>query len=361
MNTEVAVNPRMITLGRQTRGLSQKDLSEKLNISAPTLSRIENAIGFLPVEQKLLTEIADVLQFECSFFLKPGDIQRPDMGYFRKNKSVSQKKTDQAVGYMNIYLSIIDSYLDLIEIPDLNIIEWDIELLGSPEAAALNLREFWKLPKGRIEKLCTLLENNGIIVIEFDFESDTINGFSILTRKHGRPVIFVNSEFSEDRKRLTIAHELGHIILHINDYTIISEHRDIEKEAFSFASEFLVPLREFKSQLGSAQLNLNKLGSLKQYWRTSMKFFVYKAQHNKVITKNQARYLYQQLAPYRKKEPVEISRLEKPSLFGEMMYAIENDLKYTIAELSKMIGLKLPEFSIVRSLAMKNHSKLRIA
>lgn len=361
MNTEVAVNPKMITLGRQTRGLSQKDLSDLLNVSAPTLSRIENGIGFLPIEKKLLKEIANVLDFEPEFFQKPGDIHRPDMGYFRKNKSVSQKRTDQAVGFMNIYLSMIDSYLDIIEIPDLNIINWDIELLGSPESAALNLREFWKLPKGRIDKLSPLVENNGIIIIEFDFQSDTINGFSILTRKHGRPVIFVNSEFSEDRKRLTIAHELGHIILHINDYTIISEHRDIEKEAFQFASEFLVPFREFKSQLGSAQLNLIKLGSLKQYWRTSMKFFVYKAEHGKVITKNQARYLYQQLAPYRKKEPVEISKLEKPTLFGEMMYAIENDLKYTVNQLSKMIGLKLPEFSIIRSLAMKNHSKLRIA
>jgi len=360
MNLEVAVNPKMITLGRQTRGLSQKDLSERLNVSASTLSRIENAIGFLPIEENLLNDISSVLNFDTTFFIKPGDIQRPDMGYFRKNKSVSQKKTDQAVGYMNIYLSIIDSYLDLIEIPDLNIISWDIEMQGSPESAALNLREHWKLPKGRIDRISPLIENNGIIIIEFDFQSDTINGFSILTRKHGRPVIFVNSEFTEDRKRLTIAHELGHIILHINDYTI-SDYRDIEKEAFNFASEFLVPLREFKAQLGSNQLNLAKLGSLKQYWKTSMKFFVYKAQHNSIISSNQARYLYQQLAPYRKKEPVEIPVLEKPNLLGEMMYLIENELKYTVNELAKMIGMKTLEFSSLRNLAMKNNTKLRIA
>jgi len=360
MNTSVKINPKMLTLARQMRGMTQKDLSEHLNASASTLSRIENAIDFVPIENELLKNLAETLSFDVDFFQKSGEICYPTMGYFRKNKAIPKRIIDKVQGYMNIYISMIDTYMEMINIPELNMIDWDIELLGSPETAATNLRKLWNLPKGRIDKLSKTVEDNGIIVVEFDFETDKINGFSTQTRKYNRPIIFINSEYPDDRKRLTIAHELGHIAMHINCY-VISEHRDVEDEAFRFASEFLVPLRDVKAQLGTERITLRKLGSLKRYWLTSMHFFVYKFQHNRIITKNQARYLYQQLSPYRKREPVQIPKTEKPSLFGEMIQAVEREFKYKINDLAKMVGLKTDEFSLIRSVLVKNSSMLRIA
>lgn len=360
MSTFVNINPNMLTLARQMRGMNQKELSEYINISASTLSRIENAIDYVPIENEVLQSIAESLGFDPDFFQKPGDICYPSMGYFRKNKAVPKKVVDRVIGYMNIYISMVDTYMDMIDIPELNIINWDVDMLGSPETAATRMRDLWKVPKGRINRLSQLIEDNGIIIIEFDFETDKINGFSIASRKHCRPIIFINSEYPDDRKRLTIAHELAHIVMHLNSYTI-GEYRDVEEEAFRFASEFLVPLKEVKSQLGIERVTLRKLASLKQYWLTSMHFFVYKFQFNKIITKNQARYLYQQLAPYRKKEPVQTPRIEKPSLFGEMIQTVERELNYQLKELAKMIGLRTDEFSLIRRVAMKNSSELRIA
>jgi len=359
MSTIIEINPKMLTLARQMRGMTQKGLSEELNASASTLSRIENAIDFVPIENELLQSLAETLSFDEGFFTKPGNISYPSMGHFRKNKAVPKKLLDRVLGYMNIYISLVDSYMEMIDIPELNIIDWDVELLGTPESAALNLRKYWNLPKGRIDRLSKIIEDNGILIVEFDFETDKINGFSILTRKYSKPIIFVNSEYPDDRKRLTIAHELGHIVMHLNTYTI-SDHRDVESEAFKFASEFLAPLQDVKAQLGTEKITLRKLGSLKRYWLTSMHFFVYKLQHNGVITKNQARYLYQQLAPYRKKEPVQIPKIEKPSLLGEMIETVEKELDYQINEIAKMIGLKTDEFSSMRNLALKNSSNLRI-
>lgn len=360
MDTEVQINPKMVTLARQTRGLSQKDLSEIIGISPSMLSNIENAIGHIPLKMSLVNNLVNSLDFNIKFFEKEGKACLPSSGYFRRHKSVSKKDMDQAVGQMNIIIFMVDKYLEMIDVPDLNIIDWDVELQGSPLVAAQNLRTLWGVQRGRIQNLSKLIEDNGIFVVECDFKTDKIDGFSIQSESNGRPLIFVNSNYTEDRKRLTVAHELGHIILHLGRYDI-SQYRDVEEEAFDFASEFLVPLKEFKSQLGCEKLTIAKLGHLKQYWRTSMKSFVFKSQKYNLITNNQARYLYQKLAPYRKKEPIELQQQERPSLFGEMIYTVETELMYSKSELSEMVGLNEPEFSRLRIKAMKNLPKLRVA
>ena len=272
----------------------------------------------------------------------------------------AKKKVDQVLSLMLIRAYMIDTYLNLVQIPEVNLIDWDVELQGKPELAALNLREFWNIPNGRIVNLSKILEDNGIFVIEIDFGNDKIDGYSMWSPVYGVPLVFVNTNYSEDRKRATISHELGHLVLHKNRFTI-SQYRDVEKEAYAFASEFMVPLKEFKSQIGYDRITFNKLGSLKQYWKMSMHFFVYKSESYNIITKNQARYLYQQLAPYRKKEPIEFSILEKPSLLGEVMGLVEKEFNYSINDSAKMVGLKTEEFSNIRRVAMKHYNKLRIA
>lgn len=51
-----------------------------------------------------------------------------------------------------------------------------------------------------------------------------------------------------DRLRATLAHELGHLVLHMNDNSI-SKERNIEDEAWLFAGEFLLPVEGLRKQL----------------------------------------------------------------------------------------------------------------
>jgi Zn-dependent peptidase ImmA (M78 family) len=65
----------------------------------------------------------------------------------------------------------------------------------------------------------------------------------VLVRINGQPHIGVNKNLTFTRKRFTVAHELGHFLMHegsrIDDYNL--SHKHIEIEANIFASELLMP------------------------------------------------------------------------------------------------------------------------
>ncbi len=70
----------------------------------------------------------------------------------------------------------------------------------------------------------------------------------------GYYVIIINKNFSNDHKRFTLAHELGHLIMHTSNEFLISEYRDKEDEANRFASEFLMPSDAISNSLRGLKL-----------------------------------------------------------------------------------------------------------
>ncbi|WP_052090538.1 ImmA/IrrE family metallo-endopeptidase [Desulfosporosinus sp. HMP52] len=93
------------------------------------------------------------------------------------------------------------------------------------------------------------------IVKEYaDIEEDYIpyDGDAICINREGRPLIILRKNVSENRKRFTLAHELGHIQIpyhtgmlscHTNDGVRIdsSKYYQMEREADTFAAELLMP------------------------------------------------------------------------------------------------------------------------
>lgn len=70
-------------------------------------------------------------------------------------------------------------------------------------------------------------------------------------------IILVNSRIPTDRRRLTLSHEFGHLVMH-------SQHQDedVETQASAFATEFLMPEHVTRPQLRA--LTLGRLLDLKQ-------------------------------------------------------------------------------------------------
>lgn len=102
--------------------------------------------------------------------------------------------------------------------------------------------------------LVQLVESTGLTVLESDFIGRrSISAMLIYADKNnsGNPTVYLNSFLSEDRKRFTLAHELGHYLLHDNtlskfrlnifDYCNNGESMSEENEVNYFASAFLVP------------------------------------------------------------------------------------------------------------------------
>lgn len=131
----------------------------------------------------------------------------------------------------------------------------------APAHAALMLRAQWRMPVGPVRHLVRWLESAGCVIVEEDFGTSRVDGLSQWIGDH--PVILINGGRPVDRKRLTLAHELGHLVLHNGP---VSE--DPEREANEFAAELLMPSHVVKPDL--RPVTLGHLRDLKRVWGVSM-------------------------------------------------------------------------------------------
>ena len=192
-----------------------------------------------------------------------------------------------------------------------------------PETAAKELRKAWHIPKGPIDNLVSAMEQNGIIVIAFDFGTDLLDGFFLPAKTQPEFICIAlnsNSAFSPDRQRFTLAHELGHAILHRHEFP---EMKVAEDEANTFASEFLLPSEEIKKEL-AVPLTFTNLKHLKIKWRVSMGALARRARDVEAATVTAYRRtsIFLSSCGYRKHEPDFGLKHEKPTLIDSLMCSL---------------------------------------
>jgi Zn-dependent peptidase ImmA (M78 family)/transcriptional regulator with XRE-family HTH domain len=330
-------NPKMLTLARESRGLSQLELSEETKIQQSILSKLEQ--GFRQMDEETLVILSKVLDYPESFFYQ-NVIPYPPNGQFRKRLSVPAKILSTAEAQMNIYRANIQALLNSVELPPKNFPVVNYEN-NEPAKIARQLRAYWRVPNGPINNLTELLESKGIIVIHCDFKTDKIDGRS-MTTEDGHPILFINKDFPGDRQRLTLAHELAHVVLHTTPQNVFE--RDIEDEAFEFGSEFLMPRNEILSQV-AGKVTIQLLGDMKRYWKVSMQAILFWSHKIGALNDNQAKYIWTQFASkgMRKEEPIVIPK-EIPTLTQELIQAHLNDLEYSQEQLALLLCLRPREF-----------------
>lgn len=341
------INCQLITIAREAAGFTQRELSDSIGVEQATISKIENGI-IKSASDEIIQKIAYVLDYPETFFYQNWMPVRVE-GHYRRKMAMTVKTLKEIKAKMTLAERHLTLLCESVELPTPNYPKWNVEIDGSPILCAKHLREYWKIPKGRITNLTEILEDNGFVIIELDLGE--IDGFSALS-ENNTPIIFINKNMPGDRFRMTAAHEAIHFVMHNGQ--IISEDRNIETEAKQGAGELLLPLNDVQSQLG--KLTLDKLADLKMYWRVSMQAILVKAGKNNLITQNQYEYLWKQMsaAGYRKKEPVEIPK-EKPTLFKELITTHLDELKYSSDELSKLL-----QFKKVEDWYLNKGSKLKI-
>lgn len=111
------------------------------------------------------------------------------------------------------------------------------------------------------------------IEVQKDVVDDDMSGFLFRDTRANKAVIGVNGAHAQTRQRFTIAHELGHFLLHAGEPVHIDRtnvayrlnHRDAvssmgtddsEREANLFAAELLMPARFLEKDLRSRDLDL---------------------------------------------------------------------------------------------------------
>ena len=342
------LNPEIVKLAREARYVTQEELSSMLGIEQGTLSKIEKDI--LPADDTLVQKISTALDYPNSFFYQDRKVMTVE-GHYRRKVSTPVKQMKQYVAQMTIAEWHFLKLMDEVELPETKLPSWDIVEDGSPAICAKHLREFWKIPKGRIVNLTKLIEDNGIVIIPLDLGE--MAGFSSYINGN-IPVIYINDNLSPDRYRLTVAHELGHLIFHFGKK--VDQERDLEGEAYEFAIELLVPESNIRTYF--TKVSIDKLADLKSYWYVSMQALLLYANKLGTVTKNQYKYLWIQMGSlgYRKNEPV-IIPVEKPGIISEIVNAYISDLGYTKEELASVLQMNLPELERVY---FGNKGKLKV-
>ncbi len=334
--TKETINGEMVTVARESRGISQKELASKLTISAAQLSRIEVGLRSLK-DDELQEKLVEVLDYPKEFFFQKHLVYGIGVSevFHRKRQSVSDRVLNKI--YAQIYLRTTElskmirntEAIKPLNIHPININDYDCD---STEIARI-VRAYWKIPRGPIKNLVNVIEDAGGVVFPFDFETNSIDAISHWPH-NGPPVFFINRYNPSDRVRFTLAHELAHIVMHR------TVEPNSEEQADKFAAEFLMPQRDIKLDL--SDVSLPKLAILKPVWRVSMAALLKRASDLELITPRHARTLWMQMSQlgYRTYEPPETHITpEQPNSIQQLIAEHFDALGYSIKELSHLLCL----------------------
>ena len=321
----------MIVLARESRGMSQGDLAHAIGASQGSLSKIE--AGLREPGSETIRDIAKALHFPESFFSLRDRIYGPSASefYHRKRSTVPVRVLAQIHANINMQIMFIERLLRSAEYPEIRIRQHSVEDFGDSAAeVARVIRAEFQLPKGPIRDLTEVVEDAGAIVVPLDFGTDLVDAVSWWIPRRP-PMIFMNASSPADRTRMSMAHELGHLVMH---QEVCPE---MENEANRFAAEFLAPADEIKPFLRDA--TLKTLAAMKPFWKVSMAFLLKRAQDVQAISDGAAKYMWIQFskAGYKKREPAELDiPREVPTTLRSLIDAHAEDLGYTTENFSEM-------------------------
>ena len=157
--------------------------------------------------------------------------------------------------------------------------------VNNPAALAERTRKKLKLDGDLIRDICGLLEDNGFKVYRPRVRSDHFFGMSV-GAESGGPAVIVNTweRISVERWIFSAAHELGHLLMHLDAFDVEEAFEDAEQEAEAdrFASHFLMPNAVFEQEWHEARgLPLvDRVFKLKQMFHVSYKTVLYRVQEN---------------------------------------------------------------------------------
>jgi len=162
-----------------------------------------------------------------------------------------------------------------------------IQVPDDVESAAEQLRKEWHLGEDPLASTIEISEGNEVKVVEVD-SSKEFDGLS--GQANSRPVIVLAKWLKDDlsRKRLTILHEIGHLLLRFS--SAIDEKTE-EKICYRFAGAMLIPRKVFEKEFGGVrrQVWLEELLDIKLRYGISLAAIVQRALDLKLIDQDQYR------------------------------------------------------------------------
>ncbi len=271
----IAANVARLRLDRR---LTQEELATKAGLSRVSLGKIER--GTVVPRARTLDALAKALAVPVGELVTP--VRPLESVRFRARAQVHAR--EQILAEVSKWL---DAYAgleaDLGERLPFRFAEGtSASRRDSPEKAAQAARRAVGLgPEEPVRDICGLLEENGVKLLLLETNRDSFFGLSVGPRDRG-PAVVVNTwdRISVERWIFTTAHELGHLLLHQDEYQRQATDlpTETEREADAFASEFLMPETAFAAEWEGTRGHplLVRVLKVKRIFRVSYKTVLYR-------------------------------------------------------------------------------------
>ncbi len=311
-----------IKQARTASGMTQDEVvkalaGEDISLTKAGLSKYERS-GSTP-KPSVMRALGRVLGVDASYFLEEPAIDVRWLA-FRKASRLGKRWQERAKALAEWQLEVFLALRHALEptageaqlTPRTPVREPD-----DAEHAAESLRHRWLLGDQPIESVTASIEDGGGVVVEAGDEEDLFDGLSGWANKTV-PVVVVSSAVSDDRRRFSLAHELGHLFMDVQDV----DKKTAERLAHRFAAAFLVTAATARRELGNKRrhLDVRELAMLKQKHGLSMQAWIFRAADLGIIEQSHARTLFAKMSArgWQREEPPDFHGHERPQKLRQL-------------------------------------------
>jgi Zn-dependent peptidase ImmA (M78 family)/DNA-binding XRE family transcriptional regulator len=330
-------NAAFLRVAREAIGFTQAETADRSGIDQAEISRWERGLREPSSDQ--IKALAGVLEFAPRLLVEETAIAVP---VHRSARVESKRVQRRANGRLELARIAAERVLADIDIDS----PFRFPTLAEPgptdpEDAAESVRRVWRIPDGPLPGLSAYLEAAGATVLSVDFGTEAI--IAAYTQLAGNRRWFFLNTRSEDaaRGRFSVAHELGHAILHWDrfDAPVAS---DAERDAHLFAASLLMPRHDISAELAASSMALSELIQIGERWGVSPQALVMRAASLDLIGPSKKPRLFAQLnARGLLRSGISSIERETPRLFADALTLQRVENGYTDEELAEAIGLPL--------------------
>lgn len=339
-----------LKLARQRRKLSGKKLAEKAGLTPVTISKIEN--GHYP-DPETITKLVKALGFSLAFFeLDQPALLESDTVSFRSLSKMSAIERDASLAAGSLGVALYEWIDKKFNLPKPDLIDLTKER-NRPESAARMLRQHWGLGDRPVGNVLHLLESKGIRILSLSEDTRNVDAYSFW--RADSPYIFLNQEKTAERSIFDSAHELAHLVLH--HHAGAKNDRGAEMQADRFASAFLMPEADVKSQTSSLY-SVSQIIKAKKRWKVSAMALTYRLHGLKLLSDWTYRSTCIELGQkgYRKGEPNGVER-ETSVVIAKVLSALWSK-RMTKADIASDLAIPLEDLeSLIFGLSGATHKR----
>lgn len=355
MMLQISFNGERLKEARLFNKKSITQIAEFLNVSKQMVSKYEK--GRATPSEESLEILARELKFPRDFFFGNDNFSLTSTGTFFRSRYTATQTEKLPAEINKNYVALIRDYLGkFIDFPHL---DWELSGLDlTPREYANYIRKQWQLGDKPIDNLSLLMEEKGFVISRIDTQSDKVDAFGSAVKVNNNEyyvVMLEGTDYSFYRQQFSLAHELGHWLMHENSKTPQDmgaiEYKQMEDEANEFAAEFLLPMNSFKQSIIGHENEIEYYRYLKRIWQVSISTMVMRSKSLNIIDSNEYTSLYKKLSyrGWRKHEPLDSTKLiSNPlTLKQSVELLVENRIVMDIsADIYRIYNKLLPNFLI---------------